>query len=352
MEVLELGGVTPLAGNGPEKTQWDAYVQRAQGATLFHLGGWKEVMEGSFGLQTRFLYARDGSDVRGVLPLLYVKSRLGGHFLTSMPGGMCAEDDLAAQALLDYSRDLLRSVGARYLVLRDGLHRWDAPDLVTDEGHCTLVVKLFADTEKIWRGIKKRARQLTSHAIRAGVEVVDGTDAFERYYPAYSRSMRDKGTPTLGLRFFRSVLAEFPDLFRFLVVRRAEEVIGGGFVTPFRDTVYCTWGGMLRRFYDYRPNHLLFWESLKYAAGKGSGWLDLGRSRVESGTYVFKMNWGAEPRPLYQQYYLNGIDRPPAVGGAREENAKYRAFVAAWKRMPLPLTEAIGPRLRKRMPFG
>jgi lipid II:glycine glycyltransferase (peptidoglycan interpeptide bridge formation enzyme) len=237
-------------------------------------------------------------------------------------------------------------------VLRDGLQKWDSPDLVTDEGHYTLRIALSPDKEQVWRRVKKRARQLTSQALRAGVEVIDGTEAFDRYYPAYSRSMRDKGTPTLGIRFFQAVLAEFPDLFLFLVVRHEDRVIGGGFVTPFQDTVYCTWGGMLRRFYDLKPNHALYWQSIQYGVEGNFQWLDLGRSRKDSGSFVFKMNWGAEPRPLYQQYYLNDIAHPPAVGSGREEDASYKAFVSIWKRLPLPVTEWLGPRLRKRMPFG
>ena len=123
-------------------------------------------------------------------------------------------------------------------------------------------------------------------------------------------------------------------------------------MAPFKDTMYCTWGGMLRQFYDLRPNHLLYWETLKYGCENGFQWVDLGRSQWDSGTFAFKMNWGAEPRPFYQQYYLSGISRPPAVGSSREADAKYRLFVNVWRRLPLSMTEALGPQLRKRMPFG
>ncbi len=269
-----------------------------------------------------------------------------------MPGGLCAENRTAAEALIARAKELVRTSKAKYLILRDGHHKWDVPELVTNEDHCTLVVKLSKDPEQIWRRVKKRARQLTNKAIKAEVEVVIGLDSLCDFYPVYLRAMRYQGTPTLGLPFFRNVATQFASHFNLLTVRHDRQILGGGFIVPLQDTVYCTWVGMLRQFYNLRPNHLLFWETLKYGCENGFQWVDLGRSRWDSGTFVFKMNWGAEPRPLYQQYYLNGISQPPAVGSSMEAHAKYRLFVKVWRRLPLSVTEALGPQLRRRMPFG
>jgi FemAB-related protein (PEP-CTERM system-associated) len=335
-----------------DRAAWDAFVYNAEEALVYHLAGWQDVMQDTFGTESHFLFAREGGEVRGVLPLLRVNSVISGRFLTSMPGGLCAQDERVAEALLGRAKELTRSSGANYLTLRDSATKWDDPELHTNGDHVTLVVELSEDTEQVWRGIKKRARQLTNKAVRAGVEILNGSGSFEEAYPAYLRAMRDKGTPTLGIQFFRKLMAEFPGCFRFFLVRHEEQILGGGFVTPFKDTVYCTWGGMLREFYHLRPNHLLYWETLKFGAENGFHWLDLGRSKRDSGTFVFKKNWGAKPQPLYQQYYLNGVDEPPSVGGGREDDAQYRLFTSAWRRLPLPLTEILGPQVRKRMPFG
>lgn len=344
MEILEL--------EEQDRKKWDEYVYSAAQATVYHLASWKDVMEKAIGHETHYLFAREGDQILGALPLVHIRSRLSGHFLTSMPGGICAQGDQAAAALVERAKELVKTSKAKYLILRNGHHKWDVPELVTNEDHCTLVVKLSKDPEQVWRRTKKRARQLTNKAIKAEVEVVTGLGFLDDFYPAYSQAMRDTGTPTLGLRFFRNVAAQFPAHFNLMTVRHDRQILGGGFMAPFKDTVYCTWGGMLRPFYDLRPNHLLYWETLKYGCENGFQWVDLGRSRWDSGTFVFKMNWGAEPRPLYQQYYLNGISRPPAVGSSREADVKYRLFVNVWRRLPLQVTEALGPQLRKRMPFG
>lgn len=334
------------------KSEWDAYVSESAQATFFHLSGWKDVMEGTHGLQAPFLFAKECGQIVGVLPLFHIKSRLGGHYFTSMPGALCAQDENAAQALIERAKELVKASGARYLVLRDSHANRKLPELVTNKDHCTLVVKLSDDPDEVWQRIKRRARQLTNKAKRAKVTVKIGPNSMEDFYPVYARAMRDVGTPTPGVRFFRNVLAQFPGHFNLVTVRHRHDLLGGVTIASYKDSIYCLWGGMLRQFYDLYPNHLLYWETLRFGCANGLQWVDLGRSQWDSGTYTFKMNWGAEPRPLYQKFFLNGASRPPAVGNSMKGDAKYRLFFGVWKRLPLTATETLGPWLRKRMPFG
>jgi FemAB-related protein (PEP-CTERM system-associated) len=344
MEVLELGD--------HDRNAWDEFVYDTPQATMYHLAGWKDVMGHAFGLCTHYLHAREGNQILGVLPLLHVKSRLAGHYFTSMPSAICVRCDESAQALVERAKELVRANSARYLILRDSFRKWDFPELLTNEDHCTLVVKLFDDPERIWRGINRRVRQSTQKAITAGVEVVNDPGQLESLYPVYSRAMRDRGTPTLGIDFFRNMLRQFPDHFTVMTVRHERQVLGGGFVGLFGGTVYQTWGGMLRQSYELRPNYLLYWETLKYACENGFQWADLGRSAWESGTFRFKKHWLSEPRPLYQQFYLNGVTQPPPVGSSRASGVQYRVFVRLWRSLPLSIAELLGPQLRSWLPFG
>ncbi|MFB0546503.1 MAG: GNAT family N-acetyltransferase [Anaerolineae bacterium] len=344
MEVLEL--------QDQDKGEWDKYVYDSPQATIFHLAGWKDVMEDTFGLRSHYLFAREGNQILGVLPLLYVKSRLSSHFFTSMPSAICARNDETARALVERAKELVKASGAKYLILRDSYRKWNLPDLVTNENHCTLVVKLCDDPEQIWRRLDRRVRQHTRKANRAGLEVVIGPDYLEALYPAYSRAMRDLGTPTLGLAFFRNMMRQFPAHFTTVVVRHDREALGGAFAAFFRDTIYNTWGGMLRQSFSLRSSHIWYWETLKYGCENGFQWIDLGRSQLDSGTYTFKKLWLSEPRPLYQQCYLNSVSQPPPVGSTRADDVQYRAFVRVWRHLPLSMTEFLGPCLRKRMPFG
>jgi FemAB-related protein (PEP-CTERM system-associated) len=333
-------------------SDWDNYVYGSEQATVYHLAGWRSVLQDAFGLRCYHLVAQEGEQIVGVLPLLHVKSKLFGHFFTSMPGAICADGQEAAAALVRRAKELVTSSEASYLILRDSYCRWELPELVTNEDHCTLIVELPDNADRMWTGIDRRVRRYAKKAAKAKLRVMHGPDYLNSLYPAYSRAMRHKGTPTLGMRFFAKVMSEFPDCFTPMVVRQHDRVVGGGFVAFFRDTVYATWGGMLREFYDLRPNYILYWEILRYGCQNGFRCADLGRSEWDSGTYKFKRHWRAEPQPLYQQYYLNGISRPPPVGSAREDQAGYRLLARIWQGLPLPVTEWVGPQLRKQMPFG
>jgi FemAB-related protein (PEP-CTERM system-associated) len=344
MEVLEL--------QEQYEEAWDRFVYDSSQAVVYHLAGWKDVMQKTFGIESHYLFAQEGGQVLGVLPLLHINSKLSGHYFTSMPAAICARDEEVAQALVDRAKELVVVNGAAYLILRDSYHKWNLPELVTSEEHCTFVAQLYDDPDEMYKKLDRRLRQHLKKAFKAEVEATVGPEYMADLYPAYAKAMRELGTPTQGLKFFQNVFEKFPDHFTTVVVRCNGEVLGGTVAALFGDTLYTTWAGLLREYYDLRSSHMMYWGALSYGCANGYEWADLGRSLWDSSHFRFKKLWLTEPRPLYQQYFLNRISEPPAVGGARADDVQYRSFVSVWQRLPLSMTEFLGPRLRKRMPFG
>jgi len=83
---------------------WDRFVEGSSAATFFHRAAWKTILERSFGHRTYFLYAEQGGEVQGVLPLVHVRSRLFGNSLVSTAFGVYggpAAETVAASELLD-----------------------------------------------------------------------------------------------------------------------------------------------------------------------------------------------------------------------------------------------------------
>lgn len=331
---------------------WDDFVYRSRHTTVWHLAGWRQVLRQVFKLKPYYLYAEEDGEIRGVLPLWEIKSLFFGHYFTSMPGGLCAEDADTARALAEHAQQLADTKHASHLILRDGYQRWDLPEYVTRTDHCTLVVDLTETPDELWHAVRRQVRQSTKKAQRAGLAVRSGPQCMAPFYPVYARSMRDKGTPTQGEAFFQEIRRQFPDHFSALVVHNQPELAGGGYVAPFRETVYCTWGGMLPQYYDMKASYLLYWELLRDSCEQGFRRVDLGRSQWQSGTYQFKRQWNAEPRQLYQQFYLNRSQQPPPTGSQRQTSSSYRLLVRIWQHLPLTVAEFLGPRIRKAMPFG
>jgi FemAB-related protein (PEP-CTERM system-associated) len=110
----------------------------------------------------------------------------------------------------------------------------------------------------------------------------------------------------------------------------------------FRDEVLPFYGGSRLAARPVAGNDFMYWELMRRAAERGAKVFDYGRSKAGSGAYSFKKNWGFEPEPLFYEYHLVGSDAMPEVN---PNNPKYRLFIDAWKRLPLPLANLIGPRL-------
>ncbi len=71
---------------------------------------------------------------------------------------------------------------------------------------------------------------------------------------------------------------------------------------------------------------------------------DFGRSTRGSGTHQFKRQWGAEEAPLHWYHVRLDGGRPAdlatdAPGGA--------LATRLWRRLPVGLSRALGPRIRK-----
>jgi hypothetical protein len=71
---------------------------------------------------------------------------------------------------------------------------------------------------------------------------------------------------------------------------------------------------------------------------------DFGRSKIGTGAYAFKRNWGFESTPLIYQFRVAADATAPDLNPL---NPKFRLMVAAWKRLPLPIATRLGPLIVK-----
>jgi len=80
------------------------------------------------------------------------------------------------------------------------------------------------------------------------------------------------------------------------------------------------------------------------ASRRGCTRVDFGRSKLGTGPYAFKKNWGLEPQPLV--YALRTADgaKPREINPL---NPKYRLKIALWQKLPLAIANRIGPLLAR-----
>lgn len=334
-----------------EEAVWDRYVGEHQGATTYHLTAWRHVIANVFGHPTLYYMATDEhGDVRGILPLVYLKSRVFGTFLVSLPyfnyGGVIAESGEVRDALLAEAVRDAGALGASHIELRHvaGMElAWPKKD-----HKVSMRLELPPRYEDLLKGFPPKLRSQIRRGEKEGMEVKVGEgNLLDEFYTVFSRNMRDLGTPVYRKHFFAEILRSFPKETKIAVVSLEEQPVAAGFLVGFRNTLEIPWASSDRRYARIAPNMLLYGSVLRYACEQGYRIFDFGRSTRDSGTYRFKQQWGAKPVQLEWHYWLRDGQPLPELN---PQNPKFSFAIETWKRLPLPLTTLIGPRISKYLP--
>lgn len=308
-------------------------------------------MQRTYGYRAPYLLAKDAGRIEGVLPLFHVKSRILGDYVTSLYRGLCTQNSSAARMLIERAKEITIASDARYLVLRDSEEEW-AGELVSVYDHCTMIRDLPSQTDALWKSLDGRLRRHIRIALKSDLEVcTGGEEQLEDFYTVLSTFLRDKGTPAFSLAFLRNIAEVLGDLLLISRVRWQGQSIAAAASFLFRDTIFGAWGGALYPYMQRRPNHMIYWHYMRYGCEHGFRHIDLGRSQRGSGQYEFKKGWGAKPRPLYQQYFLNRLEAVSDMSAQAEGGYKYRLFTQLWRRLPLPLARWLGPQIRRHLPI-
>jgi FemAB-related protein (PEP-CTERM system-associated) len=328
--------------------RWEAFVASCPEATFFHRFGWKDLLEDCFGHRPHYLVAERGADIVGVLPLAEVKSLLFGRSLVSLPfcayGGVAATDLGAITALHRSARELGERLGVDHLELRDRAQRepaWPQQGL-----YVTFRKELFPEPEANLLAVPRKQRAVIRKGIKNGLAShVDG-DAV-RFFALYADNMHRHGTPPLSRRYFEALRNAFGrDVEVLTITDAAGRAVSSVLSFYFRDEVLPYYAGDDAVARELGANDFKYWELMRRACERGVRIFDYGRSKQGTGPYDFKKNWGFQPTPLSYEYCLYRRDRIPEHNPL---NPKYRALIALWRRLPIPVANFLGPHVVKSL---
>lgn len=338
--------IVPLS---TESLEWDAFVRTSREGTPYHLIAWKQAVEEAYGHRAHYLMAKEHERLVGVLPLFEVRGLFGGKALVSIPyavyGGICAESSAAARALLDAAIDLGRAHGARYVELRQ--RRDLGFGLPTKSLYFTFSRAISKDEEENALAMPRKQRRMVRQGAKHGLRVEIGRDHFDRFYDIYAQSLRLLGSPVFSKALVRGVFEHFGKDADLLTVWKDDRMIAGVMSLYFEDQVLPYYGAAERDAFQYAVNDYMYWELMCHAARRGYQVFDFGRSREGTGPFNFKRHWGFEPVPLPYQYVMLEDGELPNLSPS---NPKLRLAASAWKRLPLPVTKVLGPRLTRYLP--
>ncbi len=332
--------------------EWDEFVARQPQATAYHRAAAVDIGRRSFGLETFYLSAMDNTgNLVGVLPLVEQSSLLFGRFLSSVPfftyGGILANDVQIAAALADAAGALGRERRAKHVELRHSapLERLPLADR-TDK--VSMVLPLPADEAALSRQLGSKLRSQIKRAEREEPTVHwGGAELLAEFYQVFSRAMHDLGTPVYPPHFFSRTLEALQGVVDVLVIRVKGKAEAAAILVRHGERIEEPWAACSPAGKRGALNMRMYWEMLKLSVARGARAFDFGRSTVDSGTYKFKAQWGAQPLQLHWYYWLPEGAEIPRLN---QSNPKYEFAAKVWQRMPLWTANLVGPWLVRNLP--
>jgi serine/alanine adding enzyme len=312
---------------------------------------WLSVLREGLGHEVYAIEATASGVTCGYLPLAFVSSVIFGRYLVSLPylnsNGVISASPEVQTLLVDRAVELADELGARNLELRHE-QPVEHPALngkLTSKVHMRM--PLPGTTEQLWKGYDPKVRNQVRKGEKHGLTVTWGRDGLlEAFYAVLSQNMRDLGTPVYSRAFFRTILATFPGAAELCVVRAGEQHVAGALLLHGNGVTEVPTASSLKEFNSTCANMLMYRHLIDRAVERGQSVFDFGRSTEGSPTHKFKKQWGAVPSSATWQYYV----REGAVGEMRPENPRYQRMIRVWQRLPVRVTQVLGPRIVRGIP--
>jgi FemAB-related protein (PEP-CTERM system-associated) len=326
----------------PDEVAWIEGFVRDMGGSVFHRPAWLRAVEQGTGNRARGLVVDRGGAITGWLPITEIHSPVFGRILASsgfaVEGGALTQDEESARLLGRGAEELAMRLSCPTVELRGG-HAPGGWHVRTDS-HCGFVASLATDDEAQLLAIPRKQRAEVRRGLGYGMQVTVGRGEADRatHYALYAESVRNLGTPVFPRSLFDAVMDILDS--DILTVSHQGQPLASVLSLYHDRAVMPYWGGGTVAARYWRANDVMYYALMNHARELGCDRFDFGRSKTGSGAYHFKRNWGFEPQPLsYSAWHAPGAE----PRDADPTSSKHAARIALWKRLPLFVSNRLGP---------
>lgn len=337
-----------------ETTQLDRinnYLAASEQAVPYHHMQWLMAVKNAYGFDFEYLVAESDAQIEGILPLCRFKSITGKHSLCALPfcdvGGVVADNDTVREKLIEFALERAEQLQAMPLQLRQRMSEATADAEMSDR-KVSMLLALPESSEVLLAGFKSKLRSQIKKAGKNGLQFDFANDekSIDDFFYVFCRNMHLLGSPTHSLKWFQSLRETYQDDLLVGRIWYEGKIVGAGILLFSGSNVSIPWASTLREYNRLAPNMLLYWNLLKVSCERGCKQFDFGRSTYGEGTYNFKKQWGAKPVLLDWKT----LDKQGVMAEMAGSKSRVRELVeTVWRKLPLPVVNAIGPRLRRHI---
>ncbi len=306
-----------------------------------------------------YVVVKEGSSIRGALPLFEVRSLILGNRLVSIPFShwvniLCDGDLAILQKLLSFARDLARKRRCRYLEIKHGQPLSEAHGLERSEHFFNSVLDLSRSIEDIWSGFESGSvRWGINRAKKSDLQVEKGStlEDYRRFYRLELETRKSQGVPPYPFRFFRNLRDHLGNGRKLrLYLAYLDDVCVAGIIVlcHSKRAIYGYSASLKKREYlRTQPNNLLLWTAIKELHDDGYQEFDLGITPPSNkGLLSFKTRWGTENYKIPYYYFLNRAEEVPVVD---RTSKGMRVANDILRKLPISILERVGPFLLKQV---
>ena len=263
---------------------WDEWLSHQREATPFQSTAWLRALQRGFGYESRSLYAERAGRVTGVLPLFLISNWMVGRCLMSSPfadyGGICAEDEESADALVQRARELAIAERVDFLELR---HRQakPLPEFLHKDLYVGFSCELGSDPDSLLKKLPRDTRYMIRKAEKAALEARSGLDQMSRFYELFALSWHRFGTPVFSPEWLEILADEFNGSIDLTMVYQKDNPLCGVLSLFSSHTAFPHYVGARPEAYRAAANNFVYWHLMKDAIARGLRHFDFGRSKPE-----------------------------------------------------------------------
>ena len=329
----------------------DEYLASKPEASPYQHMQWLVAVKNAYGFDYSYLLAKTENRIVGTLPVCLFRGLGGKKTFCSLPfcdvGGVVADNDDAKDALIQHALKIVAQQRATSLEIRQRIIGRKVDASMTGQ-KVSMLLDLPDSADSLLQGFKAKLRSQIKKAEKNGLTFDSANDkkSIEDFYYVFTRNMHNLGSPTHSRKWFHAVRECYGEDLLVGRVWLEDRIVGSGILLFSGGNVAIPWASTLRDYNRLAPNMLLYWNLLRLSCVRGCKQFDFGRSTFGEGTFKFKQQWGAKPVLLDWRI----LDKQGTQTETGSSKSRIRELVeSAWKILPLPVANTIGPRLRRHI---